>query len=155
MCPGCRQVSDRVHSRYVRHVADEAVGGRPVVIDLSVRRLYCEWPDCPKTTSVEQVEGLTERYQRRTPALRRVVRAVGEFGRSSSSLLPALHVVLGDRAELPDACPRFPRRTLQRPGCRRPAQPRGARACAASCRGGRARRPGRSAVPAGRGPSGL
>jgi transposase len=44
-CPGCRQASARVHSRYVRHVADEAVGGRPAVIDLSVRRLYCENPD--------------------------------------------------------------------------------------------------------------
>ncbi|WP_420802789.1 transposase family protein [Streptomyces adustus] len=75
VCPGCGQVSDRVHSRNARHVADKAVGGRPVVIDLSVRRLYCEWPDCPKATLVEQVEELTERYQRRTPALRRVVTA--------------------------------------------------------------------------------
>jgi transposase len=43
-CPGCGLSSDWLHSRYIRHVADEAVGGRPVVIDLSVRRLYCENP---------------------------------------------------------------------------------------------------------------
>jgi transposase len=48
-CPGCGQASDWVHSRYVRHVADEAVGGRSVVIDLSVRRLYCENSACEKT----------------------------------------------------------------------------------------------------------
>ncbi|WP_136729926.1 hypothetical protein [Actinacidiphila oryziradicis] len=30
-CPGCGLSSDWLHSRYVRHVADEAVGGRPVV----------------------------------------------------------------------------------------------------------------------------
>lgn len=36
-CPGCGRGSGWVHSRYVRHVEDEAVGGRPVVIDLSVR----------------------------------------------------------------------------------------------------------------------
>ncbi|MGV9567872.1 transposase family protein [Streptomyces sp. NPDC003480] len=35
-CPACGQVSDWVHSRYERHVADEAVGGRTVVIDLDV-----------------------------------------------------------------------------------------------------------------------
>ncbi|MFD0078574.1 transposase family protein [Streptomyces sp. NPDC127166] len=46
-CPGCGQMSDWTHSRYVRHVADETVSGRPVVIDLSVRRLYCENPACP------------------------------------------------------------------------------------------------------------
>jgi hypothetical protein len=82
-----------VHSRYVRHVADEAVGGRPVVIDLSVRRLYCENPACPKTTFVEQIAGLTERYQRRTPALRRVVAVAlaGSAGARLHSLTIAGH----------------------------------------------------------------
>lgn len=75
-CTGCEQVARRVHSTYVRHVADEAVGGRPVRIDLQVRRLYCENPACPKTTFAEQVAGLTRRYQQRTPALQTVVDAV-------------------------------------------------------------------------------
>jgi hypothetical protein len=35
VCPGCGQASDWAHSRYVRHVADEAVVGRAVVIDLA------------------------------------------------------------------------------------------------------------------------
>jgi transposase len=37
-CPGCREASEREHSRYVRRLADLPVGGRPVRIDLSVRR---------------------------------------------------------------------------------------------------------------------
>ncbi|MEU4303745.1 hypothetical protein AB0G09_41665, partial [Kitasatospora aureofaciens] len=47
-----------------------------VVIDLSVRRLYCENPACEKVTFAEQIDGLTRRYQRRTPALQKVVDAV-------------------------------------------------------------------------------
>jgi transposase len=95
-CPGCGQTSDWVHSRYVRHVADEAVGGRPAVIDLSVRRLYCENPACEKITFAEQVPGLTRRYQRRTPALQKVVDAVAVAlaGSAGARLLSALHHTL-------------------------------------------------------------
>jgi transposase len=95
-CPGCGQPSSWEHSRYVRHVGDEAVGGRPVVIDLSVRRLYCENPDCPRATFAEQVEGLTVRYQRRTPALQAVVEAVAAAlaGKAGARLLLHLHQVL-------------------------------------------------------------
>ncbi|MFG2498578.1 ISL3 family transposase [Streptomyces sp. NPDC048441] len=93
VCPGCGQRSSWEHSRYVRHVADEAVGGRPVVIDLCVRRLYCENPACLKVTFVEQVTGLTERYQRRTPMLRRVIEAVAVAlaGSAGARLLAVLH----------------------------------------------------------------
>lgn len=46
------------------------------VIDLSVRRLYCENASCCRATFVEQVEGLTRRYQRRTLAPQRAVDAM-------------------------------------------------------------------------------
>jgi transposase len=96
VCPGCEQNSDWVHSRYVRRVADEAVGGRAVVIDLSVRRLYCETPACEKVTFVEQVPGLTVRYQRRTPALQQVITSVATAlaGRAGARLLVHLHQTL-------------------------------------------------------------
>src|SRR5882724_5335139 len=68
-CPGCGAPSGRVHSRYRRHPADAAVGGQDVVIDLSVRRLFCDVRSCPRQTFVEQVEGLTIRYGRYTPLL--------------------------------------------------------------------------------------
>ncbi|MFF6888745.1 hypothetical protein ACFY9F_36865 [Streptomyces sp. NPDC012421] len=66
-----------VFSADIQHLADAALGGRPVRIDLSVRRLYCENPSCPKLTFAEQVPGLTIRYQRRTPPLQHLVESVG------------------------------------------------------------------------------
>lgn len=95
-CPRYGQSSSWEHSRYVRHLGDEAVGGRTVRIDLSVRRLYCENSACPKVTFVEQVGGLTVRYQRRTPALQRVVEAVAVAlaGSAGARLLGHLHQTL-------------------------------------------------------------
>ncbi|MFG2142595.1 transposase family protein [Streptomyces sp. NPDC048696] len=42
--------SRRVHSRYQRRLADATVGGRPVVVELSVRRLFCDAAHCPRRT---------------------------------------------------------------------------------------------------------
>lgn len=71
-------------------------GGRPLRIDRSVRRLCCENPGCAKTTFAEQVEGLTVRYLRRTPALQRVVDAVAVAlaGSAGARLLGVLHHAL-------------------------------------------------------------
>jgi transposase len=55
VCPACGRSSRRVHSRYERRLADAAIGGRRVVIRLQVRRLFCDDPDCVKTTFAEQV----------------------------------------------------------------------------------------------------
>ncbi|MGW9211044.1 ISL3 family transposase [Embleya sp. NPDC055664] len=95
-CTGCGVPSEWSHSRYVRHLADAGVGGRPVRIDLSVRRLYCENPACPKVTFAEQVPGLTVRYQRRTPLLQRVVEEVGVLlaGRGGARTLRVVDVAL-------------------------------------------------------------
>ncbi|GED90689.1 ISL3 family transposase [Streptomyces sp. 6-11-2] len=77
VCPGCGSASTRVHSRYGRTIADAPVGARPVVIELSVRRLFCDNGDCARMTFAEQVDGLTSRYGRRTPVLQRIVGALG------------------------------------------------------------------------------
>jgi len=45
-CPACGSVSGRVHSRYRRRLADAAIGGRRVVIRLTVRRFFCAFPGC-------------------------------------------------------------------------------------------------------------
>ncbi|HEU5427414.1 MAG TPA: ISL3 family transposase [Actinocrinis sp.] len=95
-CPDCGVPSGRVHSRYRRHPADAAVGGRDVVIDLSVRRLFCDVHSCPRQTFVEQVEGLTIRYGRYTPLLLRLLQAVGVAlaGRAGARLLAVMHPVV-------------------------------------------------------------
>jgi transposase len=93
-CPGCGQASSRVHSRYQRLVADGAVGGRPLLIALSVRRFRCMSPACPRTTFVEQAEGLTGRYLRRTLPLRELLARFGLelAGRAGARLAAVLGV---------------------------------------------------------------
>ncbi|MFC4589887.1 transposase family protein [Sphaerisporangium corydalis] len=60
-CPACGVASHRVHSRYVRRLAEAAIGGRPTVPKLRVQRFRCSTTECPRATFTEQVEGLTFR----------------------------------------------------------------------------------------------
>ncbi|GIH29889.1 ISL3 family transposase [Microbispora amethystogenes] len=46
--------------------------GRRTVIDLEVQRFRCRVDACSRRTFTEQIDGLTERFARRTPRLRRV-----------------------------------------------------------------------------------
>ncbi|MCX4690550.1 transposase family protein [Kitasatospora purpeofusca] len=57
--PHCSRTSGRVHGRYVRRLADAAIGGKPVVVELLVRRFRCLNGACTAVTFVEQIEGLT------------------------------------------------------------------------------------------------
>ncbi len=76
-CPHCGRASARVHSRYQRRLADAAAGGQRVVLRLGVRRFFCDDTDCQARTFTEQITGLTTRYARRTPLLKRMLQAVG------------------------------------------------------------------------------
>ena len=76
-CGRCRVSSDRVHSRYERVLADAAIGGQPVLIRLTVRRMFCRNSLCEVRTFVEQVEGLTMRHARRTTLLQGMLEALG------------------------------------------------------------------------------
>lgn len=75
-CPNCGTTSVRVHSRYDRHLSDTAAAGQEVLIRLTVRRLFCDNPECTKTTFVEQAPELAGRYARRTTILDRMLCAV-------------------------------------------------------------------------------
>jgi transposase len=91
-CPACGTVSDRVHSRYSRTLADAAVGGRQAVILLTARRFFCTSRACKARTFAEQVDGLTSRYARKTPLLTGVLGsiAVALAGRAGSRLAAGL-----------------------------------------------------------------
>jgi transposase len=93
-CPACGTVSARVHSRYARRLADAAIGGRRVVIRLTVRRFFCPFPDCKRRTFAGQVPGLTARYGRKTAPLAGTLRdiAVALAGRAGSRPARALDV---------------------------------------------------------------
>ncbi|MEU5547758.1 transposase [Streptomyces sioyaensis] len=71
-----------------------AVAGRTVLIGLLVRGFICSTDGCPRRTFVEQIDGLTERFARRTPAaLRRAERiALALAGRPAARL--AAHLSL-------------------------------------------------------------
>ncbi|MGW2770746.1 ISL3 family transposase [Streptomyces sp. NPDC001275] len=94
VCPGCGALSRRVHGSYRRRLADLAVAGRTVMIHLLVRRFVCSTAGCPRRTFVEQIDGLTERFARRTPALRRALEriALALAGRPAARL--AAHLSL-------------------------------------------------------------
>jgi len=76
-CPACRQRSRSVHSRYVRHIADEPIGGRRVTIHLHVRRFRCRAPACPRRTFAEQAPRLVARYARRSTPLHEALSDIG------------------------------------------------------------------------------
>jgi transposase len=63
-CPACGTWSSRVHSGYARRLHDLPLGGRPVLIHLTMRRFLCTNPVCKKVTFAGQADGLTARYQR-------------------------------------------------------------------------------------------
>ncbi|MFF2431679.1 transposase family protein [Streptomyces mirabilis] len=75
-CPDCGAPSLRRHSGYQRRLADGAVGGRQVSIELTIRWLFCDAPECVRVTFAEQVEGLTVRYGRRTSQLKDLLSAI-------------------------------------------------------------------------------
>lgn len=76
-CPRCRRASRRVHSAYVRRIADVPIAGRAVVLHLRVRRFRCAASSCPRRIFAEQVSGLAGRHARRSLPLRAALQAVG------------------------------------------------------------------------------
>ena len=75
-CPACGTTSRRVHSRYRRRLADLPIATQPVVIELTVRRFCCD-AACSARTFVEQIEGLTSRYARRSIPAHKLVTRLG------------------------------------------------------------------------------
>lgn len=75
-CPACGRVARRVHSRYRRRLADAAIAGQPAVIQLRVRRFFCDNPRCRVRTFAEQADGLTTPHARRTLLARRMLAEV-------------------------------------------------------------------------------
>jgi hypothetical protein len=92
--PGYGTVSGRVHGGYRRRLAYMAVSGHWTVIDLLVRRFICSAEECDRRTLVEQVDGLTERFARRTASLHRALEkiALALAGRPAARLAAHLSI---------------------------------------------------------------
>ncbi|MGZ3678869.1 MAG: ISL3 family transposase [Ktedonobacterales bacterium] len=91
-CPLCGRPASRVHSRYVRSVADVPWHGVPFRLQLQVRRFFCDEPGCPRTIFAERLPGLVASHARKTERLAMWLRAVGFAlgGEAGTRLLSAL-----------------------------------------------------------------
>jgi transposase len=76
-CPSCGRRSHSIHSRYVRHVTDQPIGGRQVTIHLWVWRFRCRAAACARRTFTEQVPRLVARYARRSVPLQEALEDIG------------------------------------------------------------------------------
>jgi len=76
-CPVCGQKTARLHSRYLRTLADLPWGGRPVRVSLRVRRFRCSRSECPRRIFAERLPSVVEPYARKTTRLRKILRLVG------------------------------------------------------------------------------
>ncbi len=65
-CPMCHKRSGRVHSRFVRQLADTPVATFLVHLELHARRFRCLNPACSRQTFREPLPEVAPRYHRRT-----------------------------------------------------------------------------------------
>jgi len=95
-CPACATVSRQVHGGYERRLADLPTGGRPVEMRVRMQRFCCTDAGCPRRTFVAQMDGLSSRYCRRTPSLRRMLTDIAVFlaGRPGVRLAARLQVAV-------------------------------------------------------------
>jgi transposase len=100
-CPACGAGTTRVHAYHERTLTDVSMDARRVLVTVRVRRLVCPTRDCRQTFR-EQLPGVLERYQRRTPRLASQIGAVVRelAGRTSVRVLSALALRLSRHTAL-------------------------------------------------------
>ncbi len=76
-CPLCHGRSTRIHSRYVRSVADLPWMGCAVRLELHVRRFFCVNPQCPRQIFAERLPTIVAPYARRMTRLTDVFTLIG------------------------------------------------------------------------------
>ncbi len=77
ICPDCLTSSRRVHSHYVRMVADLPSSGHRIVLSITVRRFFCDHPGCARRTFTERIPSVVDHYARKTRRLLEVQRKFG------------------------------------------------------------------------------
>ncbi|MFO1351760.1 MAG: ISL3 family transposase, partial [Gammaproteobacteria bacterium] len=76
-CPHCGAVGARLHSGYERQLQDVPWCGIGIVVQLRVRRFYCDNAACGRRTFSERLSGFAEAYQRRTARLQATLQRFG------------------------------------------------------------------------------
>ena len=116
-CPACGGESQRVHSRYSRHLADEPAFGRRVRLRMTVRRFLCPESRCPRRIFVEPLGGFAARHARTTTRLAQTHLAIG------SALGGEAGARLAEKAAMPTSPDTLLRR-VKRAGARSSPSPR-------------------------------
>ena len=68
-CPLCGKPSARIHSRYLRRVADLPCSGRRVRLLMQVRTCFCDTPSCRRKIFVERLTPFVNPFARVTQRL--------------------------------------------------------------------------------------
>jgi len=76
-CPLCGKPSARIHSHYLRQVADLPCSGRQVRLLVQVRKCFCETPDCLRKIFVERLTPFVNTFARVTQRLFHIVQIIG------------------------------------------------------------------------------
>jgi len=76
-CPVCGATAHRIHSRYERTVRDLSVQNAQVVLQLHVRKFYCDQPNCPRRIFAERLPQVTSPHGRFTFGLREFLAQLG------------------------------------------------------------------------------
>ena len=76
-CPLCHGRSARIHSRYVRTVADLPWMGCAVRLELHIRRFFCPNAQCARQIFAERLPTVVAPYARRTMRLTEVFTLIG------------------------------------------------------------------------------
>jgi transposase len=76
-CPACQHPSTRVHSRYVRSLADLPWSGIRVRLRLHTRRFFCSSPTCSRRIFTERLPATATPYARRTVRFREALQLIG------------------------------------------------------------------------------
>ena len=94
-CPLCGAISDRVHSRYPRRLADLPISGRRAVLMLQARRFRCEAVLCERRIFSERFDdNVLKPWARRTARLDQIVHclAIALGGRPAASFARRLSI---------------------------------------------------------------
>jgi transposase len=98
-CPSCGVISDRIHSRYHRRLADLPTAGRRLVLVLKARRFHCDAVDCARRIFTERfADNILKPWARRTARLDEIVHclALALGGRPAASFARRLSMPISN-----------------------------------------------------------
>lgn len=96
ICPTCSQSNHRVHSYYQRHPDDLPWSGLALRLTLTVRRFFCDNPDCPRRTFAERLPQLLKPHAQKTKRLSQTMYEIAqESGGEAGSRLGKKLAIVG------------------------------------------------------------